>query len=74
MTVESVDLRATTPEILAWLQRKGLRMLSMEAEPVTLTETHAFAIEQRSCSRERALIRVSWSRAFMHSPETLPSW
>lgn len=38
ITVDSVDLRATTPELLAWLQCHELSMLSMEAEPVTLTD------------------------------------
>lgn len=37
-TLESVDLRATTPALVAWLQRRDVRLLSMAAEPVTLTD------------------------------------
>ncbi len=37
-TLESVDLRATTPALIAWLQRRDVRLLSMAAEPVTLTD------------------------------------
>ncbi|HEY8745632.1 MAG TPA: ABC transporter ATP-binding protein [Chloroflexota bacterium] len=36
--VDSVDLRATTPALLAWLQRHALRPVSMHAAPVTLTD------------------------------------
>ena len=38
MTVESLDLRATTPALLAWLRTRDLALVSMRAEPVTLTE------------------------------------
>jgi len=37
-TLDSVDLRATTPALIAWLGQQGLRLLSMQAEPVTLTD------------------------------------
>lgn len=37
-TLDSVDLRATTPALIAWLQRQAVRLVSMEAEPVTLTD------------------------------------
>lgn len=39
--VESVDLRASTPALLGWIQRQGLRLSSMRAEPVTLTDVFA---------------------------------
>jgi ABC-2 type transport system ATP-binding protein len=35
-TLDSVDLRATTPALLAWLRQQGLQLVSMQAEPVTL--------------------------------------
>ncbi|HZC06285.1 MAG TPA: ABC transporter ATP-binding protein [Ktedonobacterales bacterium] len=38
LTVESLDLRATTPALLAWVRTRGLALTSMRAEPVTLTE------------------------------------
>lgn len=38
VTVESHDLRATTPALLAWVRGRGLTLVSMQAEPVTLTD------------------------------------
>lgn len=38
VTVESLDLRATTPALLAWAQAHGFALVSMRAEPVTLTD------------------------------------
>jgi hypothetical protein len=38
LTVESLDLRATTPALLAWVRGHGLALVSMQAEPVTLTD------------------------------------
>ena len=38
LTVDSLDLRATTPALLAWVRARGLALMSMRAEPVTLTE------------------------------------
>jgi len=37
-TLNSVDLRATTPPLMDWLRRQDLRLVSMQAEPVTLTD------------------------------------
>jgi ABC-2 type transport system ATP-binding protein len=37
-TLESVDLRATTPALIGWLGQQDVRLVSMEAEPVTLTD------------------------------------
>ncbi len=37
-TIESVDLRATTPALLAWVRAQGFTLVSMRAEPVTLTD------------------------------------
>jgi ABC-2 type transport system ATP-binding protein len=38
LTVESLDLRATTPALLSWVRARGLTLVSMQAEPVTLTD------------------------------------
>ncbi|HEX5157118.1 MAG TPA: ABC transporter ATP-binding protein [Ktedonobacterales bacterium] len=38
LTVESHDLRVTTPALLAWVRGRGLTLVSMQAEPVTLTD------------------------------------
>lgn len=38
LTVESLDLRATTPALLGWVRARGLTLVSMRAEPVTLTD------------------------------------
>jgi ABC-2 type transport system ATP-binding protein len=38
LQVESVDLRATTPGLLAWVRARNLALVSMRAEPVTLTD------------------------------------
>ncbi len=38
LRVESLDLRATTPELLAWLRGKRWRLVSMQATPVTLDD------------------------------------
>jgi ABC-2 type transport system ATP-binding protein len=38
LRVESVDLRGTTPALLGWVRAHQLPLLSMRAEPVTLTD------------------------------------
>jgi ABC-2 type transport system ATP-binding protein len=38
LTLDSLDLRATTPALLAWVQAHGHGLVSMQAEPVTLTD------------------------------------
>jgi ABC-2 type transport system ATP-binding protein len=38
LVVESLDLRATTPALLAWVRTRGFALVSMRAEPVTLTD------------------------------------
>jgi ABC-2 type transport system ATP-binding protein len=49
LTVESHDLRATTPTLLAWVRGRGLTLVSMQAEPVTLTDVFtALTRHQRS--------------------------
>jgi ABC-2 type transport system ATP-binding protein len=40
-TVDSLDLRATTPALLAWLRGQGFILISMRAKPVTLGEVFA---------------------------------
>ena len=55
LTVESLDLRATTPALLAWVRTRGLALVSMRAEPVTLTEVFtALTRRQQSPSQEPA--------------------
>jgi ABC-2 type transport system ATP-binding protein len=41
LTVESLDLRATTPALLSWTREQGLTLVSMRAEPVTLGDVFA---------------------------------
>ena len=38
LTVDSLDLRATTPALLEWVRVRELTLVSMRAEPVTLTD------------------------------------
>lgn len=38
LTVESLDLRTTTPALLAWVRERSFSLVSMRAEPVTLTD------------------------------------
>ncbi len=38
LRVESVDLRASTPALLGWVRTRHLVLVSMRAEPVTLTD------------------------------------
>lgn len=37
-TLESVDLRGTTPSLMDWLRRQDIRLVSMQAKPVTLND------------------------------------
>jgi ABC-2 type transport system ATP-binding protein len=37
-TVHSVELRATTPALIAWFTQRDVRLVSMQADPVTLTD------------------------------------
>jgi ABC-2 type transport system ATP-binding protein len=36
LTLETLDLRATTPALLAWARRQGLSLASLRAQPITL--------------------------------------
>lgn len=38
LVVESIDLRATMPELLSWVREQRLALVNMRAEPVTLTD------------------------------------
>lgn len=38
LTVDSLDLRATTPALLGWVRARDLTLVSMRAEPVTLAD------------------------------------
>jgi heme ABC exporter ATP-binding subunit CcmA len=54
MRIESLDLRATTPTLLAWVRDHGFQVLSMQAEPVTLTDVFQALAEQRWPALERS--------------------
>ena len=45
--VESLDIRATTPALLAWVRERGFLLLTMQAEPVTLTDVFQALVAQR---------------------------
>lgn len=47
MKVESLDIRATTPALLAWIREEGYIVASMQAEPVTLTDVFQALAEHR---------------------------
>jgi ABC-2 type transport system ATP-binding protein len=40
-SVQSLDLRATTPALLTWVRATGFDLMSIQAEPVTLTDVFA---------------------------------
>ncbi len=46
-TLDSIDLRATTPAMLVWIRRRSLRLISMQADPVTLNDVF-LALGQQS--------------------------
>jgi hypothetical protein len=50
VTVQSLDLRATTPALLAWVRTTGLDLVSMQAQAVTLTDV--FTALARSQNQE----------------------
>ncbi len=51
VTVDSLDLRATTPALLEWVRAQNLTLVSMRAEPVTLTDVFtALTRRQQSVS------------------------
>jgi len=50
--VESLDIRATTPALLAWVRDQGCTLTTMQAEPVTLTDVFQELAAQRLQSRE----------------------
>jgi ABC-2 type transport system ATP-binding protein len=48
LTVESLDLRTTTPALLAWVRARGLTLVSMQAEPVTLSDVFTALTRRRT--------------------------
>lgn len=50
--VESLDLRTTTPALLTWVHAQGFTLLTMQAEPVTLTDVFQALSEQRLLAKE----------------------
>jgi len=54
LRIESVDLRASTPALLGWMRAHQLPLLSMRAEPVTLTDVFtALAVRQVETAPDR---------------------
>jgi ABC-2 type transport system ATP-binding protein len=47
LTVESCDIRSTTPVVLAWVKAQGFALVSMQVDPVTLTDVFRALAEQR---------------------------
>jgi ABC-2 type transport system ATP-binding protein len=45
--VESLDIRATIPALLAWVREQGCILTTMRAEPVTLSDVFQALAEQR---------------------------
>ena len=45
--VESLDIRATIPALLAWVREQGCTLTTMQAEPVTLTDVFQALAERR---------------------------
>jgi ABC-type multidrug transport system ATPase subunit len=50
--MESLDVRATTSALLTWVCEQGLTLLTMHAEPVTLTDVFQALAEQRLGKRQ----------------------
>jgi ABC-2 type transport system ATP-binding protein len=56
--VDSLDLRATTPALLTWVRERSLALVSMQAEPVTLTDVFTaltqshYAVSEESADRK----------------------
>lgn len=51
--VESLDIRATTPALLTWVRAQGYALVTMQAEPVTLTDVFQALAEHRLQVPER---------------------
>ena len=52
LTVESLDLRATTPALLAWVRTRGFALVSMRAEPVTLTDVFTTLMRRKQTHQQ----------------------
>jgi ABC-2 type transport system ATP-binding protein len=53
VTVESLDIRATIPALLAWAREQGCTLTTMRAEPVTLSDVFQALAERRLQTTER---------------------
>lgn len=62
LTVKSLDLRATTPALLAWVRTRGFALVSMGAEPVTLTDVFT-ALTRRQQTGQQTSAAASESAA-----------
>jgi ABC-2 type transport system ATP-binding protein len=47
VNIESLDIRATIPALLAWVREQGCTLTTMQAEPVTLTDVFQALAEHR---------------------------
>lgn len=57
LTVESLDLRATTPALLVWVRMRGLALVSMQAQPVTLSEVFTALTQRQRPVSQRGELR-----------------
>lgn len=53
--VESADLRTTTPTLLDWVRAHDLALVSIQAEPVTLTDVFNALADQRTQTERNVL-------------------
>lgn len=52
LKIESLDIRASMPALLTWVREQGFTLLTMQAEPVTLTDVFQALAEQHLPTRE----------------------
>jgi ABC-2 type transport system ATP-binding protein len=52
LKIESLEIRATLPALLTWVREQGFTLLTMHAEPVTLTDVFQALAGQRVQEKE----------------------
>jgi ABC-2 type transport system ATP-binding protein len=62
LRVDSVDLRATTPSLLDWVRAHDLALVSMRAEPVTLTDVFSALADRRTQTQTGRDVRIAPER------------
>jgi ABC-2 type transport system ATP-binding protein len=62
LRVESVDVRATTPSLLGWVRARDLALVSMQAEPVTLTDVFSALADRRTQTQTGRDVRIAPER------------